>query len=91
MKSALVEEHFGRFCGRPLRLAKWRIRNIYSRSMDAPKRIFTLVKAANILSIVAEVRAYGASTPQGQPFATPDFNLLEHTNAARSFCPFSAV
>ena len=55
MKSALVEEHFGRFCGRPLRLAKWRIRNIYSRSMDAPKRIFTLVKAREHPQIVAEV------------------------------------
>ena len=59
--------------------------------MDTPKRIFTLMKAANIHSIVAEVGAYGASTPQGQPFATPDFSLLKHTNAARSFCPFSAV
>ena len=71
-------------CRRPLRVAKWRIRNIYSRSMDTPKRIFTLMKAANIRSI----GAYGASTPQGQPFATPDFSLLEHTNAGRSFCPF---
>ena len=41
------------------------------------KRIFTLVKAANIRYIVAEVGAYGASTLQGQPLAPPDYGVLE--------------
>ena len=41
------------------------------------KRIFTLVKAANIRYIVAEVGAYGASTLQGQPLAPPDYSVLE--------------
>ena len=41
------------------------------------KRIFTLVKAANIRNIVAEVGAYGASTLQGQPLAPPDYSVLE--------------
>ena len=41
------------------------------------KRIFTLVKAANIRNIVAEVGAYGASTLQGQPLAPPDYSMLE--------------
>ena len=60
--------------------------------MDAPKRIFTLVKAANILSIVAEVRAYCASTLQGQPLAAPDFSVLElYKRSAEFLRPFSAV
>lgn len=41
------------------------------------KRIFTLVKAASIRYIVAEVGAYGASTLQGQPLAPPDYGVLE--------------
>ncbi len=40
-------------------------------------RIFTLVKAANIRNIVAEVGAYGANTLQGQPLAPPDYSVLE--------------
>jgi len=41
------------------------------------KRIFTLVKAANIRNIVAEVGAYAVSTLQGQPLAPPDYSVLE--------------
>jgi hypothetical protein len=41
------------------------------------KRIFTLVKAANIRNIVAEVGAYAGSTLQGQPLAPPDYSVLE--------------
>jgi sugar phosphate isomerase/epimerase len=41
------------------------------------KRIFTLVKAANITNIVAEVGAYGASTLDGQPLAPPEYSVLE--------------
>ena len=41
------------------------------------KRIFTLVKAANIRNIVAEVGAYGASTLRGQRLAPPDYSVLE--------------
>ena len=41
------------------------------------KRIFTLVKSANIRNIVAEVGAYGASTLQGQPLAPPDYSVME--------------
>jgi len=41
------------------------------------KRIFTLIKAANINYIVAEVGAYGANTLQGQPLAPPDYSVLE--------------
>jgi hypothetical protein len=60
--------------------------------MDAPKRIFTLVKAANIRSMVAEVGAYGASTLQGQPLATPDFSVRElYKRSAEFLRPFSAV
>jgi len=40
-------------------------------------RIFTLVKAANIRNIVAEVGAYGASTLEGQPLTPPDYSVLE--------------
>jgi len=41
------------------------------------KRIFTLVKAAGITNIVAEVGAYGAATLQGQPLTPPDYSVLE--------------
>jgi len=41
------------------------------------KRIFTLVKAAKINYLVAEVGAYGAATLQGQPLAPPDYSVLE--------------
>jgi sugar phosphate isomerase/epimerase len=41
------------------------------------KRIFTLVKAANIRNIVAEVGAYAVSTLQGEPLAPPDYSVLE--------------
>jgi len=41
------------------------------------KRIFTLVKAAHITNIVAEVGAYGASTLEGQPLAPPEYSVLE--------------
>ena len=41
------------------------------------KRIFTLVKAANIRNIVAEVGAYAVSTLQGPPLAPPDYSVLE--------------
>lgn len=41
------------------------------------KRVFTLVKAANIRNIVAEVGAYAVSTLQGEPLAPPDYSVLE--------------
>src|SRR6185295_2620431 len=41
------------------------------------KRIFTLVKAASIRNIVAEVGAYAVSTLQGEPLAPPDYSVLE--------------
>lgn len=41
------------------------------------KRMFTLVKAARITNIVAEVGAYGANTLQGQPLTPPDYSVLE--------------
>ena len=56
------------------------------------KRIFTLVKAANIRNIVAEVGAYGASTLQGQPLAPPDYSVLElYKRSAEYLKAFSAV
>ena len=56
------------------------------------KRIFTLVKAANIRNIVAEVGAYGASTLQGQPLAPPDYSVLElYKRSAEFLLAFSAV
>jgi sugar phosphate isomerase/epimerase len=56
------------------------------------KRIFTLVKAANIRNIVAEVGAYGASTLQGQPLAPPDYSVLElYKRSAEFLKAFSAV
>jgi len=56
------------------------------------KRIFTLVKAANIRNIVAEVGAYGASTLQGQPLAPPDYSVLELYKRSADFLrAFSAV
>jgi sugar phosphate isomerase/epimerase len=56
------------------------------------KRIFTLVKAANIRNIVAEVGAYGASTLQGQPLAPPDYSVLElYKRSAEFLRAFSAV
>jgi len=55
-------------------------------------RIFTLVKAANIRNIVAEVGAYGASTLQGQPLAPPDYSVLELYKRSADFLKaFSAV
>jgi len=55
-------------------------------------RIFTLVKAANIRNIVAEVGAYGASTLQGQPLAPPDYSVLElYKRSAEYLKAFSAV
>jgi sugar phosphate isomerase/epimerase len=56
------------------------------------KRIFTLVKAANIQNIVAEVGAYGASTLQGQPLAPPDYSVLElYKRSAEFLRAFSAA
>jgi len=56
------------------------------------KRIFTLVKAANIRNIVAEVGAYGASTLQGQPLSPPDYSVLELYKRSADFLKaFSAV
>jgi len=56
------------------------------------KRIFTLVKAANIRYIVAEVGAYGASTLQGQPLAPPDYSVLElYQRSAEYLKAFAAV
>ena len=56
------------------------------------KRIFTLVKAASIRYIVAEVGAYGASTLQGQPLAPPDYSVLElYKRSADLLKAFSAV
>jgi len=56
------------------------------------KRIFTLVKAANIRYIVAEVGAYGASTLQGQPLAPPDYSVLElYKRSAEFLRAFSEV
>jgi sugar phosphate isomerase/epimerase len=55
-------------------------------------RIFTLVKAANIRNIVAEVGAYGASTLQGQPLAPPDYSVMElYKRSAEYLKAFSAV
>jgi sugar phosphate isomerase/epimerase len=55
-------------------------------------RIFTLVKAANIRNIVAEVGAYGAATLQGQPLAPPDYSVLElYKRSAEFLRGFSAV
>lgn len=56
------------------------------------KRIFTLVKAAKITNIVAEVGAYGASTLQGQPLAPPDYSVMELYKRSADFLKsFSAV
>jgi sugar phosphate isomerase/epimerase len=56
------------------------------------KRIFTLVKAANIRNIVAEVGAYGASTLEGQPLEPPDYSVLElYKRSAEFLRNFSAV
>ena len=56
------------------------------------KRIFTLVKAANIRNIVAEVGAYGAATLQGQPLTPPDYSVLElYKRSAEFLRAFSAV
>ena len=56
------------------------------------KRIFTLVKAANINNIVAEVGAYGAATLQGQPLTPPDYCVLELYKRSADFLKaFSAV
>ena len=56
------------------------------------KRIFTLVKAASIRYIVAEVGAYGASTLQGQPLAPPDYSVLElYQRSAEYLKAFTAV
>ena len=56
------------------------------------KRIFTLVKAANIRYIVAEVGVYGASTLQGQPLAPPDYSVLElYQRSAEYLKAFTAV
>ena len=56
------------------------------------KRIFTLVKAANIRNIVAEVGAYGASTLQGQPLTPPDYSVLElYQRSAEYLKAFTAV
>lgn len=56
------------------------------------KRIFTLVKAANIRNIVAEVGAYGANTLDGQPLAPPDYSVLElYKRSAEYLKAFSAV
>ncbi|MEO7272899.1 MAG: sugar phosphate isomerase/epimerase [Vicinamibacterales bacterium] len=55
-------------------------------------RIFTLVKAAGISNIVAEVGAYGAATLQGQPLAPPDYSVLElYKRSADYLKAFSAV
>jgi sugar phosphate isomerase/epimerase len=55
-------------------------------------RIFTLVKAAGIRNIVAEVGAYGASTLQGQPLAPPDYSVLElYQRSAAYLKSFTAV
>jgi len=56
------------------------------------KRIFTLVKAANIRNIVAEVGAYGANTLQGQPLEPPDYSVLElYKRSAEFLRAFSDV
>jgi len=56
------------------------------------KRIFTLVKAANIRNIVAEVGAYGANTLDGQPLQPPDYSVLElYKRSAEFLKAFSAV
>ena len=56
------------------------------------KRIFTLVKAAGIRNIVAEVGAYGASTLQGQPLDPPDYSVLElYKRSAEFLRGFTAV
>ncbi len=56
------------------------------------KRIFTLVKAANIRNIVAEVGAYGASTLQGEPLEPPDYSVLElYKRSAEFLRAFSDV
>ncbi len=56
------------------------------------KRIFTLVKAASLTNIVAEVGAYGAATLQGQPLAPPDYSVLElYKRSAEFLKAFSAV
>jgi len=56
------------------------------------KRIFTLVKAANIRNIVAEVGAYGAATLQGQPLTPPDYSVLElYKRSAEFLKAFSVV
>jgi sugar phosphate isomerase/epimerase len=55
-------------------------------------RIFTLVKAAGIRNIVAEVGAYGASTLQGQPLTPPEYSVLElYKRSAEFLRAFSAV
>lgn len=55
-------------------------------------RIFTLVKAAGLRTIVAEVGAYGASTLQGQPLAPPDYSVMElYKRSAEYLKAFSAV
>jgi sugar phosphate isomerase/epimerase len=56
------------------------------------KRIFTLVKAANIRNIVAEVGAYGANTLQGQPLTPAEYNTLELYKRSADFLKsFTAV
>lgn len=56
------------------------------------KRIFTLVKAANIRNIVAEVGAYAVSTLQGQPLDPPAYSVLELYNRSAVFLrEFTAV
>ena len=56
------------------------------------KRIFTLVKAANIRNIVAEVGAYGASTLEGQPLEPPDYSVMElYKRSAEFLRAFSDV
>jgi sugar phosphate isomerase/epimerase len=56
------------------------------------KRIFTLMKAAKITNIVAEVGAYGASTLQGQPLTPPDYSVLElYRLSAEYLKSFTAV
>jgi sugar phosphate isomerase/epimerase len=55
-------------------------------------RIFTLVKAAGLQYIVAEVGAYGASTLQGQPLAPPDYSVLElYKRSAEFLRAFTSV
>jgi len=55
-------------------------------------RIFTLVKAANVKNIVAEVGAYGANTLQGQPLEPPDYSVLElYKQSAEFLKAFNAV